>query len=68
MTVGELRRKISSFGDNAEIILVSACFGEKAFTKDFHIQANDYNVGNSVAIEFSIKDMLIPYKTNAPKR
>lgn len=60
MTVGELKRKLQIFNDNAEVILASDCIHGTSINQDFSIQTNDGDDNSPVYIEFSLKDMVVP--------
>ena len=60
MTVGELKRKLQTYNDNAEVILASDCIHGTIISQDFSIQTNDGDDNSPVFIEFSIKDMVAP--------
>lgn len=62
MTVGELKRKLQAYNDNADVILASDCIYGTAINQDFSIQTNDGDNNSPVFIEFSLKDMVIPIK------
>lgn len=62
MTVGELKRKLQVYNDNADVILASDCIFGTAINQDFSIQTNDGNDNSPVFIEFGLKDMVIPIK------
>ena len=62
MTVGELKRKLQIFNDNAEVILASDCIHGTSINQDFSIQTNDGDDNSPVFIEFSIKDMVAPIR------
>ena len=60
MTVGELKRKLQIFNDNAEVILASDCIHGTSINQDFSIQTNDEDDNSPVFIEFSLEDMVVP--------
>lgn len=60
MTVGELKRKLQIFNDNAEVILASDCIHGTSINQDFSIQTNDGDDNSPVFIEFGLKDMVVP--------
>lgn len=60
MTVGELKRKLQIYNDNAEVILASDCIHGTIISQDFSIQTNDGDDNSPVYIEFSLKDMVVP--------
>ena len=60
MTVGELKRKLQCYNDNADIVLASDCIYGTAISQDFSLQTNDGDDNSPVFIEFSIKDMVAP--------
>ena len=60
MTVGELKRKLQIFNDNAEVILASDCIHGISINQDFSIQTNDEDDNSPVFIEFSLEDMVVP--------
>ena len=60
MTVGELKRKLQCFNDNADVVLTSDCIYGTAISQDFSIQTNDGDDNSPVYIEFSLKDMVVP--------
>ena len=60
MTVGELKRKLQIFNDNAEVILASDCIHGTSINQDFSIQTNDGDDNSPVFIEFSLNDMVAP--------
>lgn len=62
MTVGELKRKLQIFNDNAEVILASDCIHGTSINQDFSIQTNDGDDNSPVFIEFSLKDMVTPIR------
>lgn len=60
MTVGELKRKLQIFNDNAEVILTSDCIHGTSINQDFSIQTNDGDDNSPVFIEFGLEDMVAP--------
>ena len=62
MTVGELKRKLQIFNDNAEVILASDCIHGTSINQDFSIQTNDGDDNSPVFIEFSLEDMVVPIR------
>ena len=60
MTVGELKRKLQIFNDNAEVILASDCIHGTSINQDFSIQTNDGDDNSPVLIEFGLEDMVAP--------
>lgn len=60
MTVGELKRKLQVYNDNADVILASDCIHGTSINQDFSIQTNDGDDNSPVFIEFSLKDMVAP--------
>ena len=62
MTVGELKRKLQIFNNNAEVILVSDCIHGTSINQDFSIQTNDGDDNSPVYIEFSLKEMVVPIR------
>ena len=62
MTVGELKRKLQIFNDNAEVILASDRIHGTSINQDFSIQTNDGDDNSLVYIEFSLKDMVVPIR------
>lgn len=60
MTVGELKRKLQIFNDNAEVILASDCIHGTSINQDFSIQTNDGDDNSPVFIEFGLEDMVAP--------
>ena len=60
MTVGELKRNLQYYNDNAEVILVSDCIHGTSINQDFSIQTNDGDDNSPVFIEFSLEDMVAP--------
>ena len=62
MTVGELKRKLQIFNDNAEVILASDCIHGTSINQDFSIQTNDGDDNSPVFIEFSLEDMVAPIR------
>ena len=60
MTVGELKRKLQIFNNNAEVILVSDCIHGTSINQDFSIQTNDGDDNSPVFIEFCLEDMVAP--------
>ena len=57
MTVGELKRKLQIFNDNAEVILASDRIHGTSINQDFSIQTNDGDDNSPVFIEFGLEDM-----------
>ena len=62
MTVGELKRKLQIFNENAEVILASDCIHGTIINQDFSIQTNDGDDNSPVFIEFSLEDMVVPIR------
>ena len=62
MTVGELKRKLQAYNDNADVVLASDCIYGTAINQDFSIQTNDGNDNSPVYIEFSLNDMVVPMR------
>ena len=62
MTVGELKRKLQIYNDNAEVILASDCIHGTSINQDFSIQTNDGDDNSPVYIEFSLEDMVVPIR------
>ena len=62
MTVGELKRKLQIFNDNAEVILASDCIHGTSINQDFSIQTNDGDDNSPVFIEFCLEDMVVPIR------
>lgn len=60
MTVGELKRKLQVYNDNAEVILASDCIHGTIISQDFSIQTNDEDDNSPVFIEFGLEDMVVP--------
>ena len=60
MTVGELKRKLQIYNDNAEVILASDCIHGTIISQDFFIQTNDEDANSPVFIEFGLEDMVAP--------
>ena len=60
MTVGELKRKLQTYNDNAEVILASDCIHGTIISQDFSIQTNDEDDNSPVFIEFGLEDMVAP--------
>ena len=60
MTVGELKRKLQAYNDNADVVLTSDCIYGTVISQDFSIQTNDGDDNSPVYIEFSLKDMVVP--------
>ena len=60
MTVGELKRKLQAYNDNADLVLVSDCIHGTSINQDFSLQTNDGEDNSPVFIEFSLKDMVAP--------
>ena len=60
MTVGELKRNLQCYNDNADIVLASDCIYGTAINQDFSIQTNDGDDNSPVFIEFSLNDMVAP--------
>ena len=58
MTVGELKRNLQCYNDNADIVLASDCIYGTAINQDFSIQTNDGDDNSPVFIEFSLEDMV----------
>ena len=62
MTVGELKRKLQIFNDNAEVNLASDCIHGTSINQDFSIQTNDGDDNSPVFIEFSLRNMVAPMR------
>ena len=62
MTVGELKRKLQSYNDNADVILASDCIYGTAINQDFSLQTNDGDDNSPVFIEFGLEDMVVPIR------
>ena len=62
MTVGELKRKLQVYNDNADVILASDCIFGTAINQDFSLQTNDGDDNSPVFIEFSLGNMVAPIK------
>jgi hypothetical protein len=62
MSVGELKRKLQVYNDNADIVLASDCIFGTAINQNFSLQTNDGDDNSPVFIEFSLKNMVIPIK------
>lgn len=62
MTVGELKRKLQVYNDNADVILASDCIHGTAISQDFSIQTNDCDDNSPVFIEFGLEDMVAPIR------
>ena len=62
MTVGELKRKLQVYNDNADVILASDCIHGTSISQDLSIQTNDGDDNSLVYIEFSLKDMVVPIR------
>ena len=62
MTVGELKRKLQIFNDNAEVILASDCIHGTSINQDFSLQTNDGDDNSPVFIEFGLEDMVVPIR------
>lgn len=62
MTVGELKRKLKCYNDNANVVLTSDCIFGAAISQDFSIQTNDGDDNSPVYIEFSLNDMVAPMR------
>ena len=60
MTVGELKRNLQCYNDNADLVLASDCIHGIAISQDFSIQTNDGDDNSPVYIEFSLGNMAIP--------
>ena len=60
MTVGELKRNLQCYNDNAEVVLASDCIHGTSINQDFSLQTNDGEDNSPVFIEFSLKDMVAP--------
>ena len=60
MTVGELKRKLQAYNDNADVILASDCIYGTFINQDFSLQTNDGDDNSPVYIEFSLGNMAIP--------
>ena len=58
MTVGELKRKLQAYNDNADVVLVSDCIHGTSINQDFSLQTNDGDDNSPVFIEFSLEDMV----------
>ena len=62
MTVGELKRNLQCYNDNADVVLASDCIYGTAINQDFSIQTNDGDDNSPVFIEFSLGNMVAPIK------
>ena len=62
MTVGELKRNLQCYNDNADVILASDCIHGTSISQDFSIQTNDGDANSPVFIEFSLEDMVVPIR------
>ena len=62
MTVGELKRKLQVYNDNADVILASDCIYGTAINQDFSLQTNDGDDNSPVFIEFGLEDMVAPIR------
>ena len=62
MTVGELKRKLQIFNDNAEVILASDRIHGTSINQDFSLQTNDGDDNSPVFIEFSLGNMVAPIR------
>ena len=62
MTVGELKRKLQCYNDNADIVLASDCIFGTTISQDFSIQINDGDDNSPVYIEFSLGNMVAPIR------
>lgn len=62
MTVGELKRKLECYKDNANIVLTSDCIHGVVINQNFSIQTNDGDDNSPVYIEFSLNNMVVPMK------
>ena len=60
MTVGELKRKLQAYNDNADVVLASDCIHGTSINQDFSIQTNDGDDNSPVFIEFNLEDMVVP--------
>ena len=60
MTVGELKRKLQIYNDNADVILASDCIYGTSINQDFSLQTNDGDDNSPVFIEISLEDMVAP--------
>ena len=60
MTVGELKRNLQCYNDNADVVLASDCIYGTAINQDFSIQTNDGDDNSPVFIEFSLSSMVVP--------
>ena len=62
MTVGELKRNLQRYNDNADVVLASDCIHGTSINQDFSIQTNDGNNNSPVFIEFGLEDMVVPIR------
>lgn len=62
MTVGELKRNLQCYNDNADAVLASDCIHGTSINQDFSIQTNDGDDNSPVFIEFSLNDMVVPIR------
>ena len=60
MTVGELKRKLQAYNDNADVVLVSDCIHGTSINQDFSLQTNDGDDNSPVFIEFGLGNMVSP--------
>ena len=62
MTVGELKRKLQVYNDNADIVIASDCIHGTSINQDFSIQTNDGDDNSPVFIEFGLGNMVVPIR------
>lgn len=62
MTVGELKRNLRCYNDNAAIVLASDCIHGTSINQDFSLQTNDGDDSSPVFIEFSLGNMVVPIR------
>ena len=62
MTVGELKRKLQAYNDNADVVLASDCIHGTSINQDFSIQTNDGDDNSPVFIECSLGNMVAPIR------
>ena len=62
MTVGELKRNLQCYNDNAEVVLTSDCIHGTSINQNFSIQINDEDDNSPVYIEFSLGNMVAPIR------
>ena len=62
MTVGELKRKLQAYNDNADVVLASDCIHGTSINQNFSIQINDGDDNSPVYIEFSLGNIVVPIR------